>query len=281
PPVPVVAAAPALSPCAAARAQVIEGKQHHHHHHGADAAAYVPAAVAAAAPIRKDCGFPWWVIALLALGLVILGVWMWLKRKREIDAVTGGGNGGTVIVRPQVIVPPSPVQSPGYFPASPIPRPASPVMIPQSPVYSPITIQAPAQQQQPQQQQQQQQGVDQVARSYGMVPVGAVSQVTGDQVKADIAAGAPALVMYTSQDCGFCEQTLPELHKAAANLGVPVFIVDRNDLAPEDRPFGYPSIFAIAGPNDARIFGGHRTADAFVRFVNDVLGNGYVRPGCL
>lgn len=277
----VVAAPPALSPCAAAaalRAQsaaasavpaaaatdavVVAGGGHHHHHH-------------AEAPVRKDCGFPWWVLLLLALAVIIVGVWLWLRGKRD-------GNGvRAVIVAPGAqqpsaspIMPPmSPVMAPASPPMSPmggIIRPGSPV--PGSPVYSPLMIQTPAAAPMA--------PAGQVARPYGLVPLGTATKVTGDQVKADVEAGNPALVMYTMDGCHHCDQALPEIQKAAANLGVPVLVVDREDTAPSDRPMGYPSIYAIAGPNDTRLFSGERTAEAFLRFVAQHLGSHYVRPGC-
>ncbi|AJF98039.1 thioredoxin-like fold motif-containing protein [Pandoravirus inopinatum] len=292
-PVIVGTAAPALSPCAAAaalRAQsaanaaaannaaaaaaadagtVLVAAPGHHHHHHADV------------PVRKDCGFPWWVVLVLVLGMILLGVWLWLRNRGR-----DGANGGKAIIigpaappRSPVVPPVVPPMSPVLPPASPViigggggganGRPGSPVMAPLSPAYSPVMIQTPAA------------PAGQAVRPYGLVPLGTATKVTGDQVRADIEAGNPALVMYTSHGCYYCDQALPEIQKAAANLGVPVLIVDREDLAPADRPDGYPSIYAIAGPGDTRLFNGDRTAESFVRFVAQHLGMHYVRPGCL
>nr|UDO47648.1 thioredoxin-like fold motif-containing [Pandoravirus massiliensis] len=266
----VVAAPPALSraqsaaAAAATDAVVVTGAHGHHHHHHADV------------PVRKDCGFPWWVLLLLALAVIIVGVWLWLRGKRD-------GNG----VRAVIVAPGAPQQPPGSPvapPMSPVMPPASPPIaggggvlrpgspVPGSPVYSPLMIQTPAAAPMA--------PAGQVARPYGLVPVGTATKVTGDQVKADVEAGNPALVMYTMDGCHHCDQALPEIQKAAANLGMPVLVVDREDTAPSDRPVGYPSIYAIAGPNDTRLFSGERTADAFLRFVAQHLGSHWVRPGC-
>ncbi|BCU03716.1 disulfide isomerase [Pandoravirus japonicus] len=273
------AAAPALSPCAAAaalRAQsaanaaadsgtVLVAAPGHHHHHHADV------------PVRKDCGFPWWVVLVLVLGMILLGVWLWLRNRGR-----DGNNGGKAIIIGPAVPPRSPVAPPVAPPVSPVlppaspvigggnGRPLSPVMPPMSPAYSPVMIQTPAAA-----------PAGQAVRPYGVVPLGTATKVTGDQVRADVEAGNPALVMYTTSGCYYCDQALPEIQKAAANLGVPVLIADREDLAPADRPDGYPIIYAIAGPSDTRLFSGERTADSFVRFVAQHLGMHYVRPGCL
>ncbi|AGO84065.1 Disulfide isomerase [Pandoravirus salinus] len=287
PPVVVGAAAPALSPCAAAAALRAQSAANNaaaataaaepgtvlvptHHHH-------------VDVPVRKDCGFPWWVVIVLVLGMILLGVWLWLRNRGRDDDNNNNGRRPIIIgpvpapPRSPVVPPVAPPMSPVLPPASPVViggngnngRPASPVMPPMSPAYSPVMIQTPAA------------PAGQAVRPYGLVPLGTATKVTGDQVRADVEAGNPALVMYTSHGCYYCDQALPEMQKAAANLGVPVLIADREDLPPADRPDGYPCIYAIAGPGDTRLFNGDRTAESLVRFVAQHLGVHYVRPGYL
>jgi thiol-disulfide isomerase/thioredoxin len=279
-PVVIGSAAPAVSPCAAAAAlrsqsaasaaapaEVLVAAPAHHHHH-------------ADVPVRKDCGFPWWVVLLLVLAMIVLGVWLWLRGRRD-----GSGTVRPIIVGPvgppgsSALAPAAPPASPVLAPMSPVVggngRVGSPLMAPMSPAYSPLMIQTPGSPVG----QAQQQAANQAVRPYGVVPLGTATKVTGDQVRADVEAGNPALVMYTTDGCYHCDQALPEIQKAAANLAVPVLIVDREDLAPADRPYGYPCIYAIAGPSDTRSFNNERTADAFVRFVAQHLGGQYVRGG--
>lgn len=277
-PVVVGTAAPALSPCAAAAALRAQSAANNG---AADAGTVLVAAPGyrhADVPVRKDCGFPWWVLIVLVVGMIILGVWLWFRNRRVMgpNGVVGPGIGPLTPPRSPVMPPGSPIIAPVVI-GSPNGRPGSPVLPPMSPAYSPLMIQTPGSPagQGPQA------PAGQAVRPYGLVPLGTATKVTGDQVRADVEAGNPALVMYTTDGCYHCDQALPEIQRAAANLGVPVLIVDREDLAPADRPYGYPSIYAIAGPSDTRPFSGERTAETFVRFVAQHLGVQYVRPGCV
>ncbi|QBZ80979.1 hypothetical protein pclt_cds_380 [Pandoravirus celtis] len=74
-------------------------------------------------------------------------------------------------------------------------------MAPLSPAYSPVMVQTPAA------------PAGQAVRPYGLVPLGTATKVTGDQVRADVEAGNPALVMYTSHGCYYCDQALPEIQR--------------------------------------------------------------------
>lgn len=305
--------APALTPCAA-RAAAVEAtsvpavavvgadsahKFHHHHMEPQQQVvetSTVSSGYAVAPGVRKDCGFPWWVLLAL-LGLLLAGLlWLWLKHKRATAPVVPVPVPAPV-PSPRPVGPVSPVApvSPSMGPVSPVP--ASPALVggspywssssavgspalgaaPQSPSYSPVVIgnggESPSNTAA---------GPNYCQRPYGMVELGVATQVSGEQVSMDHAEGNPALVMYTSKGCTFCDQALPEIQKAAAALNVPVLVVDREDLPPHMRPYGYPQIHCITGPNTTVQYrGGERVATSFIDFVRQTLGPHWIRPGGL
>jgi len=103
------------------------------------------------------------------------------------------------------------------------------------------------------------------------------AKIEYDGSSADMArlarAGVPALVMYRMDGCGWCEKTLPEFVSACSMLpeDVECVVIEQKDIAPADRPDGYPYIFVQRRDGTRVGFAGMRTASDIADFARSNL----------
>jgi hypothetical protein len=212
-----------------------------------------PPAATCAAYVKKDCGFPWWVLLLLLGAVAVVLAWVYF-RQRQLKKL--------------------------------IPQPEDLMPVNDATANQNIQMNAGGQvnqQQAPQQlangqQQQQRRQQSNMGAQYGS-PAGygnakpSLPRGNSDMIRNLTANGKPALIVYTMPRCSFCDIAKPELIKAAKCLNIPVFEVDRTDLNPRERPLGYPYIFVLA-PNGQKIeYRGERTANNFISHVERALGS--------
>lgn len=82
-----------------------------------------------------------------------------------------------------------------------------------------------------------------------------------------------AIVAFTSQGCGHCQQMKPNFQQAAKMAKLPFFIVDVSDAGPLVQKYdigsrGVPSIFRFEQGELANVYTGNRSAQDFVRFAS-------------
>lgn len=184
--------------------------------------------------VRKDCGFPWWIILLLLGLIVIVIVWAWLRSMGR-DPIP-------------LVIPAPPTNSTTNTTNT---NGNSQTTTTVTPVY-----------------------FNRNGNANGNANVnGNIRQGKSQTIRDYVSTGTPALFMFSVNGCRYCDLTKPELEKASKFLNIDIYEINRINLERQDYPKGYPFIFALT-PDGSRIpFMGKRCAKNIIEFVRSHIGD--------